>query len=346
MKVDKFPDRLIKVDNEKNLYFGGTAYLGLPPNKKFKKILYKNIERWGTAYGSSRNANIKLTAYEKGETFLAQFIQAEAALTVSSGMLAGQIVLDSLISDTDVFYHFSNNHVAISNSNSLPLFTNGILNPKLLDNKKEKICILTDAVPSNTVKPVSLSFLDQIANCKEITLVLDESHSLGILGENGSGVYASIKHPKIKRKVLVSSLGKAMGLSGGVIASDSDFINTIKSNAIFVSSAGMNPALVSTLADSEKLYQKQIKKLKRNLAYLKTNLLANPNILFDENYPVIYPEIANINTILASKKIIITNFKYTSETDYLNRIIITANHEKKDLDKIIQILNEYQSEID
>lgn len=346
MKVNQFPDRLIKIDDEKFLYFGGTAYLGLPPNKKFQKILYKNILDWGTAYGSSRNANIKLTAYDKGETFLAQFIQAESALTVSSGMLAGQLVLDTLNKENTVFYHFPETHTAIRHVNSNPLYIDGAINPRLLDEKTEKISILTDAVASNTVKAVELSVLEQISNQKKITLVLDESHSLGILGKNGGGIYATVNHPKIKRKILVSSLGKAMGLSGGVIAANLDFIEKIKSNDIFVSSAGMNPAFVSTLADAEKLYKKQNQKLKKKLAYLKTKLPANPNILFDENYPIIYPYIKNINKILASQKIIITNFKYTSEADYLNRIIITANHKKSDLDKIIQVLNEYQTEID
>ncbi len=341
MKVTKFPDRVLKIDGEKHLYFGGTAYLGLPPNKKFQKILFKNISRWGTAYGSSRNANIKLTAYEEGETFLAKFIQAEAALTVSSGMLAGKLVLETLKFETAVFYHFPDNHVAINNPESIPFFINEELNPRLLDNKPEKITILTDAVATNTVTAVQLSALEQIPEHKEITLVIDESHSLGILGTNGSGIFSTINQPNIKRKIMVSSLGKAMGLSGGVIASDIDFITKIKENDTFVSSAGMNPAFVKTLADAEKIFWKQNKKLKTNLSYIDSKLLPNKNILFDKNYPVIYPRIENINTILASNKIIITNFKYTSETDYLNRIIITANHKKKDLDKIIEILNQY-----
>lgn len=341
MKVTKFPDRVLKIDGGNYLYFGGTAYLGLPPNKKFQKILFKNIARWGTAYGSSRNANIKLTAYEKGESFLAKFIQAEAALTVSSGMLAGKLVLETLQSETAVFYHFPDNHVAISNGDSIPFFINKELNPRLLDNKPEKITILTDTVATNTVTAVSLSVLEQIPNHKEITLVIDESHSLGILGTNGNGIFSTINQNNIHRKIMVSSLGKAMGLSGGVIAGDIDFINKIKANDTFVSSAGMNPAFVKTLADAEKIYWKQNKKLRKNLAYIHSKLIPNTNILFDENYPVIYPRIENINTILASNKIIITNFKYTSETDYLNRIIITANHKKKDLDKIIEILNQY-----
>ena len=342
MKVTQFPDRVLKIDDEKYLYFGGTAYLGLPPNKKFQKILHKNIKHWGTAYGSSRNANIKLTAYENGENFLSQFINSEAAVTVSSGMLAGQLVLDTLESQTEVFYHFPDNHVAISTIKSLPFFIKDKLNPRLLDDKHEKITILTDAVITNTVKAVDLSILKQISKQKEITIVLDESHSLGILGTNSNGIFSTINLPNIKLKILVSSLGKAMGLSGGVIASSIDFINKIKTNDIFVSSAGMNPAFVQTLADAKNLYQVQNKKLKENLNYLHSKLVPNKNIVFDVNYPIIYPQINNINTILASNKIIITNFKYTDE-NYLNRIIITANHKKKDLDKIIQILNQYQN---
>ncbi|GGA77203.1 hypothetical protein GCM10008015_17310 [Flavobacterium palustre] len=346
MKVTEFPDRVLKIDGDNYLYFGGTAYLGLPPNKKFQKILFKNIARWGTAYGSSRNANIKLTAYEKGETFLANFIKAEAAVSVSSGMLAGQITLDTLASETDTFFHFPDTHIAISKTESLPFFIDNQLNPRLLDKKPEKITILTDAVATNTVTAVELSLLEQIPKHKEITLVIDESHSLGILGTNGCGIFSNINYPNIKRKIMVSSLGKAMGLSGGIIAADSHFIQKIRENNTFTASAGMNPAFVKTLADSESLYLKQHKKLKKNLAYIHLKLVPNNNILFDSNYPVIYPKIENINAVLALHKIIITIFKYTSENDYLNRIIITANHKKKDLDKIIEILNQYQSKVE
>ena len=96
MNVNRFPDRKIIVENQKYLYFGGTSYLGLPSNKKFIKIISKSLKKWGSSYGSSRNANIQLLAYYKAEQFLANFIKAEAALTISSGMLAGKIVIDVL----------------------------------------------------------------------------------------------------------------------------------------------------------------------------------------------------------------------------------------------------------
>ncbi len=46
---------------------------------------------------------------------------------------------------------------------------------------------------------------------------------------------------------MLASLGKAFGLTGGVIASDSEFIKQITENEVFVSSAGMNPAFAQTI---------------------------------------------------------------------------------------------------
>ena len=342
MIVEKFPDRIIEIDQKQYLYFGGTAYLGLPTNKKFQDLVLQNILKWGTTYGSSRTANIKLSAYTAGEIFLIQHIGSEDAVTVSSGMLAGKLVLEKLKKQTDCFYHLNEIHSAIQIENSFPVFINEKLNERLLDPKSEKITILTDGVPSFQTKPVDLSFLKEISNQKEITLVIDESHSLGIVGENGSGIYASIEFP-IKRKILVSSLGKAFGLTGGVIASDSEFIKEIKEIETFTSAAGMNPAFVQTLSDASEIYKIQHQKLKDNLSYIDSILIRNSNILFDKNYPLIYLLSNELVEKLKQEKIIIASFRYTKESEPLNRIVITANHLEEDLDKIVNVLNDFNS---
>lgn len=342
MKVNQFPDRIIEIENKEYLYFGGTAYLGLPTHPEFQKLLIKNILQWGTAYGSSRSANIQLSAYENGERFLANFIKAEAALTLSSGMLAGKLVIETLTPETDCFFHFPDTHTAIKAQNSLPFFIGEKINPRLLDSEIEKITVLTDSVPSFHVQPIDLSILNLIPNNKEITLVIDESHSLGILGTNGCGIFSTINLPNIKRKIMVSSLGKAFGLTGGVIASDSEFINLLATHDTYVSSAGMNAAFAQTMAEAETIYLQQHLKLKDNLNYINTHLIKNKAVLFDPEYPLIYPEIEGINEVLAANKIIVTNFKYATGTKDLNRIVITANHKKDDLDIIIHLLNQNQ----
>ncbi len=342
MIVEKFPDRIIEIDQKQYLYFGGTAYLGLPTNKSFQDLVIQNILKWGTTYGSSRTANIKLSAYTAGEKFLAQHIGSKDAVTVSSGMLAGKLVLEKLKKQTDSFYHLNEIHSAIQIENSLPVFVNGKLNEHLSDSKPEKITILTDGVPSFQTKPVDLSFLKQISNQKEITLVIDESHSLGIIGENGSGIYSSIDFP-IKRKILVSSLGKAFGLTGGVIASDSEFIKEIKELETFTSAAGMNPAFVQTISDASEIYQTQHQKLLDNLNYIDSILIKNENVKFHKSYPLIYLLSKELVNTLKNENIIIASFKYTKEADPLNRIVITANHTKEDLDKLVSVLNEFNS---
>lgn len=339
MNVNQFPDRIIEINQKEYLYFGGTAYLGLSTNKAFQELVVKNILKWGTTYGSSRNANVKVTAYEHGETFLANYIKAEAVVTVSSGMLAGKLVIDELKKQTDTFFHFEDVHTAIQTNNSLPVFIDGKINSGLLDDKEEKITILTDGVPSFETNPIDLNVLKEIPKNKEITLLIDESHSLGILGKNGCGIYSEIDLP-IKRKIMVSSLGKAFGLTGGVIASDASFIEEIKKSTIFGSAAGMNPAFVQTLADASELYPKQHQKLVDNLSYIDQKLIKHESIKFDKNYPLIYLKDKNSIEILKSNKIIIASFKYKENADNLNRIVITANHTKEDLDKLINILNQ------
>jgi 7-keto-8-aminopelargonate synthetase-like enzyme len=61
-------------------------------------------------------------------------------------------------------------------------------------------------------------------------------------------------------KIMVASLGKAIGITGGVIASDQLFINQILSNSSFISSAGMSPPLLPM--GKQQLYKNQHIKLK------------------------------------------------------------------------------------
>ncbi|AWK04911.1 aminotransferase class I/II [Flavobacterium crocinum] len=338
MIVDKFPDRIIEIDQKQYLYFGGTAYLGLPTNTAFQELVVQNILNWGTTYGSSRTANIQLKAYDEGENFLASHIGSEKAVTVSSGMLAGKLVIDLMKRQTDCFFHLNDTHNAIQTENSFPVFLNGKLNDRLLDSKPEKVTILTDGVPSFETKPVDLSFLEKISKNKEITLIIDESHSLGITGKNGSGIYSLIQFP-VKRKIMVSSLGKAFGLTGGVIAGDSEFINQIKEQETFTSAAGMNPAFVQTLSEAKEIYQVQHQKLLDNLNYIDSILDKNNNVKFDKTYPLIYLLSNELVEKLQQENIIIASFRYKKEADPLNRIVITANHLKEDLDKLVGVLN-------
>jgi hypothetical protein len=86
---------------------------------------------------------------------------------------------------------------------------------------------LTDSFPSFQ-KEIDLSFLKQII--KKSHWSLTNPIQLEYKA-NGCGIYSSIDYPNIKRKIMLASLGKAFGLTGGVIASDL-FIKQIAENEV------------------------------------------------------------------------------------------------------------------
>ena len=341
MIVDGFPDRVITVENKEYLYFGGTSYLGMAALPEFQEKLAQNIKKWGTFYGSSRSANIQLSIYEKAEKLFAKQLKSEASLTVSSGTLAGRLVIDFLAKDDSTFFHHPKAHPAILGPKSLPLFIDGELHSILKNDAQQDIVITVDAISGLEVAPTNFDFLKQISTRKKVTLVVDESHSLGVVGERGTGIFHSIATDRIHRKIMVASLGKGLGLSGGIIASDAIFIDNLKNQPVFVSASGANPAYLATYVQTQKIYDKQRERLKDNMAFFFERLITTKQLIINDKYHVIYSQNDTIFTALLKNNIVITSFKYPTYAKPMNRIVITANHTKQDLEKLIQILNNH-----
>ncbi|POY40530.1 aminotransferase class I/II [Flavobacterium alvei] len=331
MIVNEFPDRLITIDGVEYLYFGGTNFLGIATNPDFQNILFESIKKWGSSYGSSRNSNIKLSIYETAEKLLAKKTNSQATLTVSSGMLAGKLVVDYLSKTTDAMFHFPDAHPALQNPPSFPILINGELNPKIFDKNTSKIAVLTDAIPSQYVTPIDLSILLSIPKEKRIELVIDESNSFGILGNEWLNV---IKRENINF-IKVASLGKAMGISGGFIAGNQSFISEMRNQASFIGASGMNPAFLETYCNAQEIYHLQKQKLEHNLQYIDTHFKNRTKFTFHPSYPIIYFDDELISKNLFDNKIITTSFKYTNASGKLNRIVITSNHIVTDLDQLI-----------
>ncbi|MFB9051569.1 aminotransferase class I/II-fold pyridoxal phosphate-dependent enzyme [Formosa undariae] len=338
MEVVKAPNAKIVLDSKSMSYFGGTSYLGLATLPAFQDAIIHGIKKWGTAYGSSRHSNVKLGIYKDAEALLASQLQTESCVTVSSGMLAGKLVLDFLSRYNTRFYHYPNTHPAILSPNSLPLFVDQKLHPSLLTDTIENIVISADAIPTAYASPPDFSVLEHISKQKQITLLLDESHSIGITGETGMGIFNGISTTHLHQKIMVASLGKAMGLPGGIIAGDVSFINEIKSTVTFSTASGMSPAYLEGYLQSQTIYKAQQEKLKENLLYFFDGLELDDTFIFNKNYPNIYNLKPDFNESLLEQNIVITNFNYPTPKDILSRIVLSANHSKTDLKTLKRLL--------
>lgn len=324
------------------LYFSGTSYLGINLLPEFHKSLTRSLKKWGTSYGSSRSANIKLDVYQKGEEFLSTFLQTEDAVTVSSGTLASQFAINAIKPLVEKIYYMPKTHPSILPQKSIPVYEDESINNSLINNPPKNICIVADAVAALETSPFSFNFLEKIPPSTTIYLLVDESHSLGVLGENGNGISTLIPSLKNLNLIIVSSLGKAFGINGGVIAGSKAFIDLIKKDSLFIGSAGMSPAFLDTFINAQLIYENQLRKLRENCRYVFDKVHHLPKIRISKKYPVFFFEDETIAEYLLNKNILITSFYYPASTKKINRIVLNANHTKKQLDILTDCLIQFK----
>ena len=341
MQLQKAPNTTATINNEEYLFFSGTSYLGVPLLPDFQKEVAQSMLQWGTSYGSSRSANLKLEIYQKGEEYLSTFLKTEDAVTVSSGTLAGRFALRNLQKNVDCFFYMPKTHPSILTDEAQPVFENSALNNKLKNAQNKSICIIVDAIAALETSPFSFDFLNSISATNTMYILLDESHSLGVLGKNGNGISSQIKAAKNSELIVVSSLGKAFGVNGGVIAGSKEFINLVKSDSLFIGCAGMSPSFLETFVNAKDIYQNQLKKLQENCAYVYRKISHLKTVRISENYPVFFFENEKIAAYLHKNNILITSFYYPASTKKINRIVLNANHTQKQLDFLIDCLIQF-----
>ncbi len=181
MIIHNYPHRSLVHTDKTYLYFSGTDYLSVQSDEEFFGIVQANLKKWRISYGSSRWANIQLSIYDTFETYMAAWVKQEATLSVSSCTLGSVLVYELLKNTIDSFYYVNGSHPSIQFQSAKPVMQEGLLHPSLKSDTAERVCISSDAILSGSLSPTDFSFLSKIHPNKEITLLIDESHSIGLL---------------------------------------------------------------------------------------------------------------------------------------------------------------------
>lgn len=349
--TNQLPGRTLTANGNEYLFFSGTSYLGISKQKEFRYNLMEGMEFYGTNYSSSRNSNLVLNIYEEAEAYLAAYTGAEAAVTVSSGYLAGQTLIHTL-RETGRFIFAPQTHPAMwlnggGNTCHIPQmdyesWVKDMLNSIHTSSEKRLIII------SNSLDPLKacnyhFEWITELPEDKEITLVIDDSHGFGITGNNGSGIYASLKHHQGIRLIVVSSFGKAFGIPGGVILGDKKTIDQVKTSPFFGGASPVIPAYLYAFLKSETLFQKARKQLFSNINHFLQHLSKQDQFQFFHHYPVFYtPVEALCNYLLIINKIMISSFRYpTPDDESITRIVINSLHTSGDIELLAERINSF-----
>ncbi|UFH54136.1 aminotransferase class I/II-fold pyridoxal phosphate-dependent enzyme [Spirosoma sp. KNUC1025] len=351
--VNQLPNRTIRHNGQEYLFFSGTAYLGLPQHPAFQQLMAESVNQYGTVFGSSRNGNLRLSVYEEAEAKLAAVVGAPSALTLSSGMMAGQVISNWLRSQNATFLYGSNAHPAMWHQPSVDLPTRSFADwsAQLADQVRsltaaqtslKPIAILVNSLDAVRSEYYDFNWIDALPDDVPLTLVVDDSHGIGVLN-NGRGIWPSLPQKPNISVIVTASLAKAMGLPGGAIFGDSATLTAIRRTAFFGACSPMPPACLAAFLQADTLYTEGREQLSRNVALAEQFLGSTGLFQQADGYPVFYTEQDALYGYLLEKGIFIYSFAYPTAADRANtRIVISAFHTLEDIKRVAEGVNEFK----
>ena len=254
-------------------------YLGLLKDEKVQRKAREALDRFGTGTHGVRVLAGTTAAHVECERKIASFLGTEDAIAYSSGYVANLSTISTLLGRDDVVIVDQLSHASIIDGcllsrSTFQRFKHNDLDDlrRLLENASEKYkgkLVIVDAVYSMDGDVCPLPEL--VALCREFDawLVVDEAHSLGVLGETGHGILEYFNMSPDDVELLTGSLSKTIPAVGGFVAGKRDVIQFLRHNArAFVFSAALPPAAVAAVTASLEVIEEEpwrIKAVRRNI---------------------------------------------------------------------------------
>ncbi|MGA0556022.1 serine palmitoyltransferase [Larkinella sp. VNQ87] len=285
--IESGQDTEVIIQGKRVLMFGSNSYLGLTNHPVVVEAAKKATEKYGTGCAGSRFLNGTLDIHEELESRLAAFTGKQAAVLFSTGYQANLGALSCLTGRHDYLILDESNHASIIDGSRLS-FSKVIkyahndmddLWRKLNQLPEEGIkLIATDGIFSMEGDIVKLPLLNQIAAEFDASVMVDDAHSLGVIGQKGAGTASHFGLTETT-DIIMGTFSKSLASLGGFIASDAETINYLRHRArSLIFSASMTPAAVASTLAALELIQSEpehIERLWTNTRYAKQLLLEN-----------------------------------------------------------------------
>ena len=250
----------------KLIMLGSNNYLGLTQHPKVKEAAKKAIDEYGTSVSGSRFMNGTLKIHRELEEALAEFLQKETALVFSTGYQTNLGTISALLSPKDYAVMDKEDHASIVDGWKM----SGAHFARFNHNDMESLESALSKIPDDAGKLIvvdgvysmagDIAPLPQIVELKKkygARLMVDDAHSIGVLGKNGRGT-ANYFGLEKETDIIMGTFSKSFASLGGFIAGDKEVINYVKHFArSFIFSAAMTPASAAAALASLKVMQEE-----------------------------------------------------------------------------------------
>jgi 8-amino-7-oxononanoate synthase len=272
------------MDGEDVIMLGSNNYLGLTNHPEVKEASCEAVRRYGTGCAGSRLLNGTLDIHLELEERLAAFMRRDTVLTFSTGYQVNLGVLSCLLDRHDIAFLDGLDHASIidgarlSFGKTIKYKHNDMadLEAKLANAAEERgKMIVVDGIFSMEGDVADLPSIVELKRRFGARLMVDDAHSLGVLGEHGRGTG---EHYGLEHEVdlVMGTFSKSLAAIGGFVAGDDQVIEYIKHHArseIF--SAAPPPSSCAAVLKAIEIIEREPERRKQlweNTEYMKREL--------------------------------------------------------------------------
>jgi 7-keto-8-aminopelargonate synthetase-like enzyme len=194
--ISSAQDTEVMIKGQKVLMLGSNSYLGLTNHPKINAAAQAAVEKYGTGCAGSRFLNGTLDIHLELEAALAKLVNKEAVLLYSTGFQVNLGVISALVGKGEYVLGDKSNHASIVEGCLLAqgrFLRFAHKDMAALENRLQKLepeagkLVVADGVFSMEGDIIPLPELCRIAGKYGAAVMVDDAHSIGVLGKNGAG---------------------------------------------------------------------------------------------------------------------------------------------------------------
>jgi 8-amino-7-oxononanoate synthase len=359
---------VVQIEGTKKIMAGSNNYLGLTAHPKVKEAAINAIKKYGTGCSGSRYLTGTIDLHEELEERLAKFMKKESVLLFSTGYQTAQGIIPTLVQRGDYVISDKDNHACIVAGNLMARgATANLLRYKHMDlDDLERVMqkvpedagklIVSDGVFSTGGEILDLPKMVDIVKKYNARLLVDDAHSVGVIGEGGRGT-ASEFGLIDDVDLTMGTFSKTFASLGGFVAGEAKVIDYIKHHApALIFSASPTPSNVAAAlaaldileAEPERVTRliQNAERVRSGLSQEGFNVLEGrtaivPVIVGDDNIAFkmwrrLYDEGIFVNVFISpgvppGRQMMRTSYMSTHEDEHLDFIVDTFTKVGKEL---------------
>jgi 8-amino-7-oxononanoate synthase len=266
------------------LNFGTYNYLGLVGDPRVNRAAVDALERYGTSAGASRLVAGERPIHRALEGALAEYFGCDDALVFVSGHGTNVTAIGHLMGAKDLILHDE----WIHNSVLLGAALSGAHRRSFSHNnweeadrflarnrgKYEKVLLVVEGLYSMDGDVAPVDRFVEVKRKHRALLMVDEAHSLGVVGAHGGGVREHFGLDGADVDLWMGTLSKSLASQGGVLAGSRAMIEVMRYTCPgFVYSVGLAPPLAGAALEALRLLRAEPERV--------TRLQANGRVFLD-----------------------------------------------------------------